>query len=477
MGRIGGTTIQRFDTVVIGGGLAGITCAVALSERGQRVALLEAGAILGGRASSRIDPITGDPIAVGPHVLFSEYTNMLKLLRTLGTEREVVWDRDRFITNVFGRREVVMRMSPLPAPFHFVPSLVADPTLRNRDWLSNAGATLFALSLSDDDLRWLDDVPAIDILRRLGVSEAYLTRFWRFVSLAIMNVEIEECSAAALLRGYRRLIGKGGYRVGFPKGGLGALFAPAAERLLRERGSTVLLDASATSIAEGRVSTAAGHELRAATIVVALPPHALDTLLPAEWKTGELATLAAFRPASYASVYLWFDRKLTMRRFWSRGWAPGDLNLDFYDFSNIDGGATSLIGSNIIGAHRIGALSDDEIVARTIAELAEYLPEAAEARVRHRVVNRIPMAIHAPLVGSERLRPTNVTPRAGLVLAGDWMQTGMPASMESACYSGYRAAEAVLGIRGLAVRHRELGPLAAILGRAVRWARAAKLRE
>jgi 15-cis-phytoene desaturase len=451
--------MPSFDTLVIGGGLAGITASVALANAGRRIALLEGSSRLGGRASSSIDATTGDAIAIGPHVLFSEYDNMLRLLRLLGTEWKVIWDRSRFSTEVLGTRELVTRMSWLPAPFHFVPSLMADPTLRARDWLSNAGVTLFALSLRDDELLALDDTRGIDILRRLRVSEPYIDRFWRYLAIAIVNVPLEQCSAATLLRAYRRLIGKRGYRVGYPDGGLGDLFAPAAERFLRDRGSLVLTNARVTSLDDGfRATLASGETFDAKACVVALPPRETRALLP-DAMAHDLGAVP------YVSVYLWFDRKLTTLPFWSRVYDARDLNLDFYDFSNIGArGGTSLIGSNIIGAERIGNRSDDEIVRVTMQELEEFLPHARDARLVHSVVHRIPMAIHAAIPGSEHARPRTIEPRPGLVLAGDWLQTGLPASMESACSSGWRAAETILGTRGLAIEHRELDPIAAMLG-------------
>src|SRR5262249_8678561 len=146
---------------------------------------------------------------------------------------------------------------------------------------------------------------------------------------------------------------------------------------------------------------------------------------------------------------------------------------DFYDLSNINRGWSdrpSVIASNIIHAGAVWDLSDDQIVATTVAELAEYLPEAARATITHAVVHRIPMALPCPYVGAERLGVDTVTPIDGLVLAGDWLQTGLPPSMESACFSGWRAAEVVLAAEGrnmtLAQRHIELGPIAWMLGKA-----------
>jgi 15-cis-phytoene desaturase len=393
---------------------------------------------------------------------------------------------------VEGRYRAVMRMSLLPAPFHFVPSLMADRRLRTRDWLSNARATLLALALDEHDIANLDNLEAIPVLRRLGVTDRYIDRFWRFVSIAIMNVPLELCSAGALLRFYRRLIGRRGFKIGFPDGGLGDLFAPGSQRLVEAHGGLVLTGAEVTRIAVDAtratgVALADGRRIEARFTVAALTPHALRRVLPPACVQDHagFADLDRSRPCPYLSVYLWFDRKITTERFWARLHRSGALNCDFYDLSNINRGwhdRPSVIASNIIYAGEIWHAGDNEVVARTVAELAEYLPEAARATVTHRVIHRIPMAIPCTLVRAERLRLDSVTPVDGLVLAGDWLRTGLPPSMESACFSGWRAAEVVLAAAGrpaaLVRPHVELDPIASVLGRVTGWAmrRAARRR-
>jgi 15-cis-phytoene desaturase len=157
--------------------------------------------------------------------------------------------------------------------------------------------------------------------------------------------------------------------------------------------------------------------------------------------------LPSFEPSPYISSYLWFDRKLGDEKFWAFIHDEAHLNSDFYDLSNIRHGwrdRPSVITSNIIFSHGAHSLSDEEIVRRTHAEIAEALPTARDARIQHAVVNRIPMAVPCPTPGSERIRPGTVTPIKGLLLAGDWTRTHLPSCMESAVYSGLTAAEVVL---------------------------------
>jgi 15-cis-phytoene desaturase len=426
--------------VIVGGGLAGLACAVALGDAGLRVTVIEREKHLGGRARSWTDAVSGDTIDLGPHVLHSEYRNMLALLERLGTRELVHWQTEKLITLAasghYGPRPVVIRHRALPPPFSLLPDLIAGAGLSMRDYWSNNRAIWRALRFDEADVPELDGVSALDYLRGAGVSQPMIDWFWSFAALCIMNVPLERCSAAALLRVHSQLIGHRCLHFGFPAVGLNELFAPQAARAILRNGGRVLLQSEVVALAPG-VILQDGTRIHADHVVAALPPQALQRL-------GLAAP--AVEPSPYISCYLWFDRKLTNESFWAQLGALERLNTDFYDLSNIRrgwSGRPSLIASNIIYSHRANAMPDAEIVAATQREIAAFIPDAAAARVMHAVVNRIPMAIPCPLPGSESQRPA---PSASI--AGDWLRTGLPCSMESAVRSGWLAAEEVLRAAG-----------------------------
>ena len=476
-----GGTIEA-DVVIIGGGLAGLTAAIGVRNRGLSVVVLEGSPSLGGRARSWTDEKTGHPVHVGPHIFLSEYPNMRKLLALLGTENRIIWQKDRFILTVEGRQEIETKMANIPAPFHFAPSVIADRTVPHWDALSNLPLSAWVLTLTEEDILKLDNLNAAGFLRSMGVTEFFIQRFWAFASMAIMNVPVELCSAGALMRFYRRLIGHGRYQVGFADGGLGDLFCPQASAAIEADGGRVLLNAKvARIVADGdrvsHVELADGSTVRGQQVVAALPPTALRPLIDKRWlRTHQVfRDLVHFRPSPYISTYLWFDRKLTQQQFWARAYDPNDLNCDFYDLSNTGshwGTKKSVITTNCIYCQRADELTDEEVIAETQRELAEYLPEAATAKIEHAVVSRIPMAIHCPYPGTEQKRPEVRTPIHNLLLAGDWIRTALPSSMESACMAGWRVAEAILEARGqrvpLAVEHEQADGLAGVIYRIAR---------
>jgi zeta-carotene desaturase len=465
--RAGVTAVDRldsaakkpdFDVIVVGGGIAGVTCTSALVREGLRVLLLEREPVLGGRARSFTEPGTGDVLPIGPHVFLDNYANLLGLLELLGTLDRLVWDPDSRLTVADGAHAFEARLDRAPAPLHFLPALLGRAESSPLEIAANLPALLFALQVDENDVTALDSMDAASALRRLGVPERSLSSLWALMALAILNVPLERCSAGALFRFARFLLSRRGARFGYADRGLGDLFDEAASVFIRRAGGEVRTNTSVRAIldtAVGRhaVRLADGSTLEATELVLALPALALSELLPPAFSAGapELAGLDRWEGVPYTSVFLWFDRKLTQRRMWARAFRPEDFGCDFYDLSNVYrgyAGRPSLIAANVIYSHRVLEFDDDRIAAGIAREVAEFLPAAREARVVRRSVQRIPLAIHAPFPGSERRRPATSAPVAGLFLAGDWTRTGLPSSMESAARSGWLAAEAVLERRG-----------------------------
>lgn len=445
---------MQADVIVIGGGIAGLACATEMCRSGLRTIVLESDQILGGRARSWNETTTGDTVDIGPHILLSQYQNMLHWLDDLGTGDQVVWQTDKFLTLVDRPRPVDIHMHNLPAPLHFLPSLLKLPQVSKRDLLSNRRLIWQVMRLNKVDINQLDAVNAEAHLRKMGVSERFIDWFWRSACMTIMNVPLQHCSAAALLSFFRFMMGKSGYKIGLAATGLGDLYVPAATRRIEEAGGRVLTGTQVAKIThtQNRVTgviLADGTAVQASTCVACVPPQQLRPLLPEQWVQAHqtFKNLNQFKPSPYISTYLWFDRKLTDQRSWARVWRPTNLNYDSYDLSNIRQDwreRPSVIASNIIYSHRATHMSDKQIIAATIAELADYLPNVTAAKLKHARVHRIPMAVPAAYPGIEQMRPENITPIDGLFLAGDWTRTELPFSMESATRSGFLAAEKVL---------------------------------
>jgi len=472
------------DAVIIGGGLAGLSCAVALADSGMKVIVLERDALPGGRARSWTDEVTGDAVDIGPHVLHSEYHNMLAFLERLGTRELITWQPRKVLTLATAPKPFSVRHWPLlPAPLSLMPSLLLAPGPSLADHFSAARTIVRGMQFGEEDVPELDRMSAQDFLRSQGMTQRMIDWWWTFAAMVVTNVPIERCSAAAILRIHAHLSGHRKLHFGFAAVGLSELYVPQAVRAIAAAGGEVRTRTGVRGFA-GRDRAEAvvlddGTVLQARHIVSAVPPQDLLPLLPGAWKQHKpFDALHAFEPSPYISCYLWFDRRVMRERFMSHMWTPDRLNYDFYDLSRIRRGwenRPSVIASNIIYSHRAHGMSDEQVIRATVKELAEFAPEAAHARLLHARTHRIPMAIPCPMPGTEIKRPHTRTTVHGIVLAGDWLRTQLPCCMEGAVRSGLLAAEQVLAEAGaprtLALPPRPYDGLAGLVRRLTQWQR------
>jgi squalene-associated FAD-dependent desaturase len=451
---------MKADVVVVGAGVAGLRCALALADAGLQVTVLEATAHAGGRASSWADDTMGHQVDIGPHVVSSEHRNFLSMLARLGTADQIDWQRSPLVTLVDGDGVLRMPTAHGPAPLHGL--MLLPQALRRlsvRDGLSHLKVAWQAARVNEHDLRDLDLEDALGWLRSLGVRPRAIDWFWRSATLALLNVPLEHCSAAALMRVFRLMLGRSGWHFGFPKIGLAQLYVPGSCRAVLRSGGQVLFGAKVKRLLVqdgkfGGLETEDGHQWPVSRCVLAIPPQEVAALAAGSGEPGlqSLGNAArCFRPSPYQSTYIWYDRPITQERFWARTWSLQGLNTDFYNLSAIRPslhGKPSLIACNAIGPQVRADWPDGRIVEQTLQEIAEFAPEARQARVLHAAVHRIPMAIPQPRPGIEVMRPPVTTALPGLWIAGDWTDTQLPCSMESAARSGALAAESVLAQEG-----------------------------
>ena len=144
---------------------------------------------------------------------------------------------------------------------------------------------------------------------------------------------------------------------------------------------------------------------------------------------AELATNAAAMASSpIVTVNLWFDGAVMTESFVGLIGGPMQWVFDKSALFGTTAGHLSVVSS---GAEEIVALGNAEITARAVAQLANALPVSRTRRLTRSVVVREHRATFS-LVPGGPARPSNVTPLAGFYLAGDWTDTDLPATIESA---------------------------------------------
>jgi hypothetical protein len=177
-------------------------------------------------------------------------------------------------------------------------------------------------------------------------------------------------------------------------------------------------------------------------VIAAVPWFALSELFDAAPPSlaGTLTNARAMESSPIVTVNLWFDRDVMDVPFLG---LPGRDMQWVFDKRAILGEGTSHLSLVSSGASPLVALPNEQLIAAAHQELVEALPEARAARLRRATVIREPRATFS-LAPGQPPRPPTATPVRGLFLAGDWIETGLPATIESAVRAGYKAADAAI---------------------------------
>jgi squalene-associated FAD-dependent desaturase len=474
--------------VVIGGGLAGITAAVALATAKHEVTLLEAKPRLGGATMSFSRD--GLVIDTGQHVFLRCCTAYRGLLDRIGMAAHAPVQPRFDVTVLSPARRAVLRRRRVPAPLHMLPALLGYPFLSNAERLRLARAALAFRRLDEADPK-ADEVRLGDWLEAHGQDERTRRVLWDLFSVSSLNVPGDDASLAlAAVVVKTGLLGDpDAADIGVPTLPLGELHGSAAARALGKLGATVRLQAKVAAVepkgegefvvrlaGSGDGEGASGGEggdgteqLTADGVVLAVPHEQAARLiphgaLPAETVDG----WAGLGAAPIVNVHVIYDRKVMDVPFAAAVDSPVQWVFDRTRISGMHarGDAGQYLAISLSAADEYANTPVAELRAQFLPALAELLPAARQATVTNFFVTREKRATFRQVPGTARLRPKSATGLPGLVLAGAWTDTGWPDTMEGAVRSGLNAVIALYppGETGTNSRNQRLDVVRESLG-------------
>ena len=456
--------------VVIGGGLAGITTAIALSEAGAAVTLLEARPRLGGATTS----FNRGALVVdtGQHVFLRCCTAYRGLLARLGMTGSVRL-QDRFdVTVLAPRRTAQLRRTALPGPLHMGAALARYPLLSLTDRMRVTRAAL-AMRMLDPADPALDAQRLGDWLAAHGQGERARRVLWDLFTVSSLNIPGDEASLALAATVVKTaLLGKkDAADIGVPAVPLGELHGTASLALLRRLGAEVRLGAKVAAVEPAGAAGPGEHESRflvrlargddasadsqgvvisADGVVIATPPQVTAKLVPGAAGVPS-ATWQELGTSPIVNVHVIYDRRVTRLPFAAAVDSPVQWLFDRTAVSGFGpSGRGQYLAVSLSAAEPYVDVPTAQLRELFVPALAELLPGTHDARVNEFFVTRERRATFRQGPGCGRFRPRAATALPGLALAGAWTDTGWPDTMEGAVRSGLNAAiELRQGLGGL----------------------------
>lgn len=408
-------------TFVIGAGMAGLACAVKLAASGRTVEVLESALHAGGRCRSYFDDHLGRRIDNGNHLLLSGNSATLSYLSEIGAA-DTLAGPARAEFEFFDLERCAgwtIRPNAGRLPWWILAPSRRVPGTRAKDYLQ--AARLAGAGPSQTVAEVLDD------------GGPLYRRFWHPFALAVMNTDPEEASAALLWPVVRETLGRGetAYRPRIARVGLSESLVDPALAYLRDRGVEIGFGRRVrgferagdrvTAIDLGDCDIPVGGR---DSVVLAVPAGICASLLPDLVVPNEFRAIlnVHFRIADVPPA------------------GPSMVGL-------VGGTAQWLFCRHDVVSVTVSAADAiegpaEEIAGRIWAEISQVLERGGTEPPPFRVVKE-KRATFAQTPEQTRRRPPARTSWRNLVLAGDWTDTGLPATIEGAVRSGIKAAETV----------------------------------
>jgi hydroxysqualene dehydroxylase len=422
--------------IVIGGGFAGLSAAAYLTKNKFKVTLLEASPKLGGRAYSFIDKETENIIDNGQHILMGCYNFTLDFLSLIDATSNFNFQKRLEVNFVKeGFRVLPLNSFPSIYPFNLLIGLLRFRAISFSNRLSLL-KVFFKLPFYSQNKfskinikQWLD---------REGQSQEVQDAFWRILAVGAFNTSIEKASAKIFIDIIRQifLTGNKASIILLPKYGLSESYCNNAQEFIRRNGGEIILSEPVEKII---ISNDIVTELHSSGkvfldfdfVVSAIPSFALTRIIDDE--TNFISP--DFKYSPILNVHIWLKENKIPEGFF------GLINSPLHWVFN-KGTHLNVVISD---GEALASKSDDDLMAIVKVELEKFLLMKPENLLSYKIIKE-KRATFIPSSDILEKRPTQQTNIKNLILAGDWVDTGLPSTIESAVKSGKIASDLVMNL-------------------------------
>jgi zeta-carotene desaturase len=441
---------------IFGAGVAGLSAAIELVDRGHTVELYEKRKVLGGKVSVWKDS-DGDSIESGLHIVFGGYAQLQEYLRKVGAEQNYQWKEHALIYAEPEGRQSFFRKAALPSPWAEVVGGLQADFLTMWDKISLIKGLFPALAGNEEYFRSQDHMTYSEWHRLHGASENSLQKLWKAIALAMNFIEPNVISARPMITIFKYFgTDYEATKFGFFRKNPGESMIEPMRQYIQGKGGRIFIDAPLSRFelnGDQTIRSAVlrdGHRVEADAYISALPVHNVRKIIPNEWLQHDyFRNLHEFVGSPVANCQLWFDRKITDTD--NLMFSQGTTFATFADVSltcpeDFQAGMGSANGGSVMSlvlapAHQLMELPNDVIISMVMKDIHDRFPKSRDARLLKSTLVKIPQSVYKAVPDVDKFRPDQVSPVGNFFLAGDYTYQRYLASMEGAALSGRQVAE------------------------------------
>jgi zeta-carotene desaturase len=448
---------------IFGAGVAGLSAAIELVDRGHSVEIYEKRKILGGKVSVWKDS-DGDSIESGLHIVFGGYEQLQKYLKRVGAEDNYHWKEHALIYAESDGRQSYFKKAKLPSPWAEVVGGLQTDFLTMWDKISLIKGLFPAIIGNEEYFRSQDHMTYSEWHRLKGASEHSLQKLWRAIALAMNFIEPNVISARPMITIFKYFgTDYTSTKFGFFRKNPGDSMIEPMRQYIQGKGGRIFVDAKLSRFelnSDESIQHAVlhdGHNIDADAYISALPVHNIKKIIPVPWLTYKyFRNLHEFEGSPVANCQLWFDRKITDTD--NLMFSQGTIFATFADVSitcpedfqknmgTANGG--SVMSLVLAPAHQLMNMPNDVITGLVMKDIHERFPKSRDAKLLKATIVKIPESVYKAVPGVDQFRPDQISPIKNFFLAGDYTYQHYLASMEGAALSGKLVAEKLISRLG-----------------------------
>ncbi|MBK8554079.1 MAG: oleate hydratase [Ignavibacteria bacterium] len=444
--------MSRQKTVtVIGGGVAGLSSAVFLTERDFKVTLVEASPKLGGRAYSFFDKEKNQFFDNGQHILAGWYKNTFEYLKIIGSYDKLNFQKELEVNFINTEKEVFKLRCPDDAPpMNLIKGLLKFKAFGLKDKFALKNINKLLKDEKDFEKKYMN---VRELLIGIKQTPNLIKYFWEPFTLAVFNTRLENISVEIFLNVLR--IGfnaKDNSTLVIPNVNLNELLTDDALKYFEKKNVTVQIDESVKQIVTDEITgkkmirhllTEDGKEIHSDYYISAAPFFVFKKLFDEKVYYENNFKSELLKPSSIVSVHLFLENEM-----------PEEM-IPYNSF-----GMTGLIGTIvqwifkrnskhlslvISGADdlQVTEMKIEDVVSLCISDLKKTITGFDKMKIKDHKVIKEKRATFIPDIMSNEFRPDQKTRYDNLFIAGDWTNTSLPATIESAVYSAKKCCELI----------------------------------